>query len=220
MNEGEFASRLGLLGIPREAETIVLERDMQLVALTGARYHAALVTTAGSLEIIRKAKARGLPVTCATSINHLTLNENDIGDYRTFLKLAPPVAPRGGPARALRGSRVGARRLHRVGPRSAGRRGQAPAVRRGRGRSCRSRDDAACRAAARDRRPRQLAGAAAGDVVETPPASCACRRGGWKSARPRTSSASTPTSPSSSIRPSCARAARIRRSTRRAWRAG
>ncbi len=91
MNEGEFASRLGLLGIPREAETIVLERDMQLVALTGARYHAALVTTAGSLEIIRKAKARGLPVTCATSINHLTLNENDIGDYRTFLKLAPPL---------------------------------------------------------------------------------------------------------------------------------
>ena len=91
MNEGEFASRLGLLGIPREAETIVLERDMQLVALTGARYHAALVTTAGSLAIIAKAKARGLPVTCATSINHLTLNENDIGDYRTFLKLAPPL---------------------------------------------------------------------------------------------------------------------------------
>ena len=91
MNEGEFASRLGLLGIPREAETIILERDMQLVALTGARYHAALVTTAGSLAIIAKAKARGLPVTCATSINHLTLNENDIGDYRTFLKLAPPL---------------------------------------------------------------------------------------------------------------------------------
>ena len=91
MNEGEFASRLGLLGIPREAETIILERDMQLVALTGVRYHAAMVTTAASLEIIAKAKAGGLPVTCATSINHLTLNENDIGDYRTFLKLAPPL---------------------------------------------------------------------------------------------------------------------------------
>ena len=64
---------------------------MQLVALTGARYHAAMITTVGSLEIIRRAKARGLPVTCATSINHLTLNEIDIGDYRTFLKLAPPL---------------------------------------------------------------------------------------------------------------------------------
>ena len=93
MNEGAFASRLGLLGIPREAETIVLERDMRLVALTGARYHAACVTTADSLAIIAKAKADGLPVTCATSINHLTLNENDIGDYRTFLKLRPPLRP-------------------------------------------------------------------------------------------------------------------------------
>ncbi len=91
MNEGAFASRLGLLGVPREAETIILERDMRLVALTGARYHAALVTTADSLAIIAEAKKRGLPVTCATSVNHLTLNENDIGDYRTFLKLAPPL---------------------------------------------------------------------------------------------------------------------------------
>ncbi len=91
MNEGGFASRLGLLGIPHEAETIILERDMRLVALTGSRYHAACVTTADSLKIIAKAKADGLPVTCATSINHLTLNENDIGDYRTFLKLKPPL---------------------------------------------------------------------------------------------------------------------------------
>lgn len=91
MNEGEFASRLGLAGTPREAEAIVLDRDIRLVNLTGARYHAALVTTSLSLDIIAKAKANGLPVTCATSINHLTLNENDIGDYRTFLKLAPPL---------------------------------------------------------------------------------------------------------------------------------
>ena len=91
MNEGEFASRLGLFGIPREAETIVLERDMRLVALTGARYHAALVSTAASLDVIRRAKDAGLPVTCAVSINNLTLNENDIGDYRTFLKLRPPL---------------------------------------------------------------------------------------------------------------------------------
>ncbi len=91
MNEGEFASRLGLAGIPREAEAIMLDRDIRLVSLTRARYHAALVTAGISLEIIAKAKAAGLPVTCATSINHLTLNENDIGDYRTFLKLAPPL---------------------------------------------------------------------------------------------------------------------------------
>ena len=91
MNEGEFATRLGLAGIPREAEAIMLDRDLRLVALTGARYHAALVTTTLSLEIIKRAKEAGLPVSCATSINHLTLNESDIGDYRTFLKLAPPL---------------------------------------------------------------------------------------------------------------------------------
>lgn len=91
MNEGEWASRLGLAGIPREAQAVMLERDMRLVALTGARYHAALVTNSLSLDIIRAAKAAGLPVTCGTSINHLALNENDIGDYRTFLKLSPPL---------------------------------------------------------------------------------------------------------------------------------
>ncbi len=91
MNEGEFASRLGLPGVPREAEAIVLDRDIRLAALTGARYHAALVTTRLSLDIIRRAKAQGLPVSCATSINHVTLNESDVGDYRTFLKVAPPL---------------------------------------------------------------------------------------------------------------------------------
>jgi dihydroorotase len=91
MNEGEFSTRLGLTGIPREAEAIMLDRDIRLVALTGARYHAALISTSLSLDAIRAAKAAGLPITCATSINHLTLNENDIGDYRTFLKLTPPL---------------------------------------------------------------------------------------------------------------------------------
>ncbi len=91
MNEGEFASRLGLGGVPAEAEVIMLDRDLRLVALTRGRYHAALVSTALSLESIARAKAAGLPVTCGISINHLTLNENDIGDYRTFLKLSPPL---------------------------------------------------------------------------------------------------------------------------------
>jgi dihydroorotase len=91
MNEGETATRLGLPGIPREAETMILDRDIRLAALTGGRYHAAQISCAASLEAIRKAKADGLRVTCGVSINHLTLNENDIGPYRTFFKLSPPL---------------------------------------------------------------------------------------------------------------------------------
>ncbi len=91
MHEGEVSSRLGLPGIPVEAETIILERDMQLVEMTGARYHAALLSAARSLDIIASAKARGLPVSCGVSINHLAHNENDIGPYRTFFKVKPPL---------------------------------------------------------------------------------------------------------------------------------
>jgi len=91
MNDGEFASRLGLLGVPTAAETIMLERDLRLVALTGGRYHAASVTCAESLEVLQRAKDAGLGVSAAASINHVTLNENDIGPYRTFLKVAPPL---------------------------------------------------------------------------------------------------------------------------------
>jgi dihydroorotase len=91
MNEGEFSSRLGLAGIPREAETVMLERDLRLVRLTGGRYHAAMVSCGDSVAILREAKARGLAVTAGVSINNLALNENDIGDYRTFLKLSPPL---------------------------------------------------------------------------------------------------------------------------------
>jgi dihydroorotase len=91
MNEGEFAARLGLLGIPCAAETVMLERDTRLVALTGGRYHAASVTCAESLAVLRRAKNDGLHVTASASINHLTLNENDIGPYRTFLKVSPPL---------------------------------------------------------------------------------------------------------------------------------
>jgi len=91
MNEGEVATRLGLRGIPTEAETMVLDRDIRLVELTGGRYHAGQISCRASLEVIRSAKARGLPVTCGVSINHLTLNENDIGPYRTFFKMTPPL---------------------------------------------------------------------------------------------------------------------------------
>lgn len=91
MNEGELASRLGLPGIPREAETVMLERDLRLLRLTGARYHAAMISCADSVEIVRRAKQDGLAVTCGVSINNLTLNENDVGDYRTFCRLSPPL---------------------------------------------------------------------------------------------------------------------------------
>jgi dihydroorotase len=91
MNEGEFASRLGLMGIPNAAEAIMLERDLRLVALTRGRYHAASLSCADSLDVLKRARDEGLSVSASASINHLTLNENDIGPYRTFLKLSPPL---------------------------------------------------------------------------------------------------------------------------------
>jgi dihydroorotase len=91
MNEGEYAARLGLMGIPKAAETIMLERDLRLVALTGCRYHAASVTNAESLDVLRRAKEAGTGVSAAASVNHLTLNEIDVGPYRTFFKVTPPL---------------------------------------------------------------------------------------------------------------------------------
>jgi dihydroorotase len=91
MNEGEYAARLGLMGVPRAAETIMLERDVRLLELTGGRYHAASLTCGESLDVLRRAKEESLTITASASINHLTLNDNDIGPYRTFLKLAPPL---------------------------------------------------------------------------------------------------------------------------------
>ncbi len=91
MNSGALAARLGLSGSPPAAETIMLDRDVRLVEITGGRYHAATLSCAESLTVIRRAKMRGLPVTCGVSINHLVLNESDIGPYRTFMKVRPPL---------------------------------------------------------------------------------------------------------------------------------
>lgn len=91
MNEGLFASWLGLPGIPREAELIALERDLRLASLTGAAYHAMKISTAMSVEAIRASKDRGDDVSGGVSVNHLSLNENDIGEYRTFFRLSPPL---------------------------------------------------------------------------------------------------------------------------------
>jgi dihydroorotase len=91
MNNGELATKLGLAGIPACAEVMMIERDLHLVRMSGARYHVAHVSTAASVEAIRKAKQEGLPVTCDTAPPYFSLNENEIGDYRTFAKLSPPL---------------------------------------------------------------------------------------------------------------------------------
>ncbi|SDR39458.1 dihydroorotase [Pseudovibrio sp. Tun.PSC04-5.I4] len=91
MNSGLRATWLGLSGIPREAEFIAIERDMRLVAMAQGKYHARLISCPQSALAIQKAKDDGLNVTAGISINHLTLNENDIGPYRTFHKMSPPL---------------------------------------------------------------------------------------------------------------------------------
>jgi dihydroorotase len=91
--EGEFAARMGLPSAPAAAERIMLERDLALVELTGARFLVDQVSTADSLERLRQFRAKGLEVAASCSINHLSFNELDIGDYRTFCRLDPPLRP-------------------------------------------------------------------------------------------------------------------------------
>ncbi len=91
VTEGEIATRLGLPAITPMAELIMIERDLRLVAITGARYHVAHVSTGAAIDAIRNAKAAGLPVTCDTAPPYFSLNETAIGDYRTFAKLSPPL---------------------------------------------------------------------------------------------------------------------------------
>lgn len=91
MNEGLYASVLGLKGMPREAESIPLDRDLQLARLTEVTYHAAQISTALSADIMRRHKSANSRISCGVSINNLSLNENDIGSYRTFFKLSPPL---------------------------------------------------------------------------------------------------------------------------------
>jgi dihydroorotase len=107
MNSGEVATRLGLPGVTKAAETIVLERDVRLVEITGGRYHAAQLSCPESLAVVRNAKSRKLPVTCGVSINHLTLNENDIAPYRTFFRLKPPLRSEEDRAAMVRGLAAG-----------------------------------------------------------------------------------------------------------------
>ncbi|MBP5856898.1 dihydroorotase [Marivibrio halodurans] len=92
MNQGELATRLGLSGVPTVAETIQVERDLRLLESNGGgRLHFAHVTAPAALEAIRRAKAQGLDVTCDTAPHYFALNENAVGDYRSFAKVMPPL---------------------------------------------------------------------------------------------------------------------------------
>ena len=91
--EGELATRLGLPGIPRAAEAMLVRRDIALARLTGGHVHFAHVSTGEALAEIRAAKAEGLRVTCDTAPPYFDLNETAIGDYRTYAKLSPPLRP-------------------------------------------------------------------------------------------------------------------------------
>jgi dihydroorotase len=91
--EGEFAARMGLPGAPVVAERIMLERDLALAEITGARLLVDQITCADALESLERGRKKGVRVAASASINHLTFNELDIGDYRTFYRLDPPLRP-------------------------------------------------------------------------------------------------------------------------------
>ena len=91
VTEGEYAMRLGLPAAPAAAESMIVERDIRLVELTGARYHFGQISCRASLEAIVEAKRRGLPITCGVAAYHLALNELDVGPYYTFMKVKPPL---------------------------------------------------------------------------------------------------------------------------------
>ncbi|MBP6678548.1 MAG: dihydroorotase [Paracoccus sp.] len=90
---GKFASLYGLPAVSPMAEVMGLDRDLALVAMTGARYHADQITVAASLPALARARQAGLDVTAGVSIHHLTLNEYDVGGYRTFFRFTPPLRP-------------------------------------------------------------------------------------------------------------------------------
>ena len=108
MHEGLFATVLGLKGIPVEVETIPLARDLELAMLTGVRYHAFQLSTGRAVAMMTNEKQRNPHVTAGASINNLSLNENDVGAYRTFFKLNPPLRSEDDRQALIEGLRSGA----------------------------------------------------------------------------------------------------------------
>ncbi len=94
MNGGEMAARLGLPGIDPIAEELMLQRDLTLVRETGARYHACHISTVRAVELVRQAKAAGLPVTAEVCVHHLLLTEDECATYDTNFKVNPPLRTR------------------------------------------------------------------------------------------------------------------------------
>ena len=90
INDGIIATKLGLQGIPISAELLIIERDLTLLEYNSCRYHISQISSANSVDIIRERKNK-VNFSCGVSINNLSLNENDIGDFKTFLKLSPPL---------------------------------------------------------------------------------------------------------------------------------
>jgi len=91
ISEGEVSTRLGLQGIPHIAEKIIIERDLSLLEEYPCRYHISQLSSEKSVEVIKKYKKNGLKFSTGVSINNLSLNENDIGDFKTFMKISPPL---------------------------------------------------------------------------------------------------------------------------------
>ena len=91
INEGEISTRLGLKGIPFLAEKIIVERDLSFLEEYNCRYHISQISSGKTLSTIKRAKEEGKIFSTGVSINNLSLNENDIGDFKTFLKLSPPL---------------------------------------------------------------------------------------------------------------------------------
>src|SRR3546814_17750689 len=122
MNEGEIASRLGLAGITPAAEVMMVERDLHLVEITGGRYHAAHLSTAAAIDAIRRAKARGLPVTCDTAPPQFPPNRDARRQLRPLTQVLPPARGTNGPpprrprpARSPHGSHPQRNDPHRTG---------------------------------------------------------------------------------------------------------
>lgn len=95
MNEGKMSTLLGLPGIPNASEEILVDRDIRLAALTGGRYHVAHLSTAGALEAVANARAKGVKVSCEVTPHHLVLTDDAVRDYSPDFKMAPPLRSRG-----------------------------------------------------------------------------------------------------------------------------
>jgi len=91
MNEGSLSTKMGLFGIPRHAEEIMVWRDVSLADLTGGKLHIAHVTTSGSVDILRKAKKRNKNISCEVTVHHFTLTEEAVSGYNTNAKVSPPL---------------------------------------------------------------------------------------------------------------------------------